>query len=99
MAERSEIGVSADAPFQAELKIVARAFGRARRVEVAVNGAAAALLTITPERGEHVTRPFDVSAGLNAITFVSLDGADAAPGGDPRRLSIAVFRIELLRAR
>jgi hypothetical protein len=79
----------------ARLKITARALNRPRRLRVSIGDVEIATLLVATDRGEHQTSGFTLPSGTSVIALESLDGADAPDTGDPRRLSVAVFRVEL----
>jgi hypothetical protein len=96
IAESARVGVMTSAPVTARLKIAARAFNKSRRVKVAIGGMAVATLLVAESRAEYQTPPFEVPEGTSFITLESLDGAEPPATGDPRRLSVAVFHMELV---
>jgi hypothetical protein len=99
MGDRAAVGVMSVEPVQARMKIVARALGMPRRVRVSIGDVEIATLLVSPNRGEHQTGRFDLPAGSSVISLASLDGTDSPGTGDPRRLSIAVYRLELVATR
>jgi hypothetical protein len=96
MGSHARLGLVSPAATAVRLKINARAFDRPRRLRFTLRGAEVALLRVGPDRRDYETPPFPVPAGTSFIDVTSLDGADS-PGVDPRRLSVAFFRLELLR--
>jgi hypothetical protein len=78
------------------LRLTAQAFGRARRLEIRMQGSAVATWTIQTTRADFETPEFDIPAGSSFLELTSLDGATAA-GADPRRLSFAMYSAELLQ--
>ena len=86
-------------PVVARMKIIARAFGMPRRVRVSIGDVEIATLLVSPDRGEHQTNRFNLPAGTSVISLASLDGTDNPGTGDPRKLSIAVYRLELVPTR
>jgi hypothetical protein len=96
MSERARAGVGAAAPTRLRLRLTAQAFGRARRLEIRMQGTVVARWTIQTTRADFETPEFNVPAGASFLELISLDGATAA-GADPRRLSFAVYRAELLQ--
>jgi hypothetical protein len=99
LADRAGIGVMSMEPVVARMKITARALGKPRRLRVSIGDVEIATLLISPDRGEHQTGSFKLPAGTSVISLVSLDGTDNPGTGDPRNLSIAVYRLELVAAR
>jgi hypothetical protein len=96
LADRAEIGVMSSESVGARLKITARALARPRRLRVTLGDVEIATLLVAPDRGEHQTSGFTLPAGTSTIELESLDGADAPGTGDSRRLSVAVYRVELV---
>jgi hypothetical protein len=99
MGDRAGIGVMASQSVSARLKITARALNAPRRLRLNLGDVEIATLLVGPERGEYQTSSFALPAGTSEIALESLDGADTPGTGDPRRLSVAVFRIELVAER
>jgi hypothetical protein len=81
------------------LKIVARALNKPRRLRVALSSTEIATLLIAPNRGEFQTGEFTLPVGTSVISLESLDGSESPGADDPRRLSVAIFRIELMTLR
>jgi hypothetical protein len=79
------------------LKLNMQAFQRPRRLSIAVDGREVATVVMAADRVASEISDFDVPEGLHFIELTSLDGADS-PGVDPRRLSFALFGVELLTA-
>jgi hypothetical protein len=96
MDERARLGVMSSEPAAARLTIVARSLNRPRHPKISVDGIDVVTLPISPTVGEHRTPPFNLGSGSTLITLESLDGSEAPASGDPRRLSVAVFRVELV---
>jgi hypothetical protein len=99
MGDRAGISVMSAAPVAARLKITARALGKPRRLRVSTGDGEIATLLVSPDRGEHQTAGFRLPAGTSVISLESLDGSDSPGTGDERKLSIAVYRVELVAAR
>ena len=93
---RAHVGVTSAEPFGARLKIVARSFNRARRLKISLNDVEIATIDIAEPRGEYQTPHFALGAGTSDITLESLEEGESPATGDPRRLSIAVFGLELV---
>ena len=96
---RARVGVMASQPVGGRLKIVARSLNRMRRLKIsigAVEEVEIVTLAVAESHSEYQTPEFELPAGTNLITFESLDEGEAPASGDPRRLSVAVFRIELV---
>jgi hypothetical protein len=96
IGERAGIGVMASDPIGARLKITARALAKPRRLRVSIGDTEIATLLVAPDRGEFQTSAFTLPAGTSTIALESLDGADSPGTDDQRRLSVAVFRVELI---
>lgn len=62
---------------------------------MAVGDTEVATLLISTDRGEYQTSTFMLPPGSSVIALESLDGSETPADGDARRLSIAVFRVEL----
>ena len=99
IAESARAGVMASAPVTARLKLVARAFNRPRRVKVSIGGTEVATILVAESRAEYQTPAFEIPEGTSFIVLESLDGAESPSTGDARRLSIAVFHLELVAER
>lgn len=97
--QRAELGVMADEPIVARLKIVARAFNKPRRIRISIQGRDLITLTASPSIAEYQSPEFDLGAGRASIGLESLDGSDMPTSGDLRRLSLQVFQIELVATR
>jgi hypothetical protein len=96
MGERARFGIISSDSVHVRLKFIAQAFGRVRRVQLALNGSDIATIAITPDRADYETPVFEVVPDAKFLELTSLDGADS-PGQDARRLSIAIFRLELVQ--
>ena len=94
MSDRARIGVTAPGPRQARLRLSAQAFAQTRRVRIMFNGAEVVTLVVTTERATYQTPVFVIDHGVGFLDVESLDGAQS-PGIDQRRLSVAVFRLDL----
>lgn len=99
IGDRAGIGVMASQPVGARLKIIARALNKPRRLKLSIEGVEIATLLVSPNRGEYQTSDFTLPTGNSVIALESLDGSEAPGTGDPRRLSVAVFRVELVATR
>jgi hypothetical protein len=99
IGDRADIGVMTAEPMRTRMTIVARALSRPRRLRVSIGDVEIATVLVAPERGEYQTSSFTLPSGTSTIALESLDGSDAAGSGDPRRLSVAVFRVELVATR
>jgi len=98
MGERARLGIVASQPARVRLHLAAQAFGHVRRIRIGIGGSEIATLPVTDARSEFTTPWFQIDAGSRFLELRSLDGA-ASPGADPRRLSVAVFDLELLTER
>jgi hypothetical protein len=96
MSDRSRLGIMSGDPVDVRLTFTAQAFGRDRRVQFKLNGAEIATITITADRANYETPVFHTAPNAQLMELTSLDGADS-PGEDARRLSIALFRLQLVR--
>ena len=99
MGERASVGVMSVEPVGARMKITARALAQPRRLRVSIGDTEIATLLVSANRGEHQTDRFQLPAGTSVISLASLDGTDSPGSGDPRQLSIAVYRLELTATR
>jgi hypothetical protein len=95
MGDRARLGLLSTGSEEVRLKFTAQAFGKPRRVELRLDGAVLATISVTADRKEFETTAFRLNPDGRFLELVSLDGADS-PGADPRRLSIALFRLELI---
>lgn len=98
MSDRASIGIVAPEATTARLKIVARAFGRDRRITVSSGETVVATLVVLQNRSDYETPAITLAAGRNLITLQSLDGADSSGSADTRRLSIALFHVQVVTA-
>ena len=83
-------------PTAAHLTIVARSLNKPRHLKISVDDVDVVTLLISPTLAEYQTPGFNLGSGSTLITLESLDGSEAPATGDPRRLSVAVFRVELV---
>ena len=98
MGERARLGIVASQPARVRLHLAAQAFGHVRRIRIGIGGSEIATLPVTDARSEFTTPWFQIDAGSRFLELRRPDGA-ASPGADPRRLSVAVFDLELLTER
>jgi hypothetical protein len=96
MGERARIGIITSDSARVHLSFTAQALGRPRRLRLAIGESEIATLTVTPERTVYETPEFTAAAGSTFVEWTSLDGADS-PGTDPRRLSVALFTLQVVR--
>lgn len=96
MGERARIGVTTLEPASVRLRIVMRSFDRPRRVRITLGNADVTTVMILPGKAEFVTPLIQLDRGASILALESVDGADAAAGSDPRRLSVALFRLEVV---
>jgi hypothetical protein len=94
--ERAQIGIMMEAAAAVRLKITARSINRPRRLRVSAGSTEIATLLIQTDIAEHQTNQFELPAGTSVITLESLEPGESPASGDSRRLSIAVFRIEIV---
>jgi hypothetical protein len=99
IGDRAGVSVMTSESVSARMKIVARALNKPRRLRLALGATEIATLLIAPQREEYQTGEFKVPAGTSIISLQSLDGSESPGGNDPRRLSVAIFRIELTTIR
>lgn len=94
--QRALVGVKAGAGITASFELVARAFIKPRRLRIAIDGHEVATILVASQTNAYTTPEFTVPRGRTLMSFDSLDGSDAPDTIDPRRLSIQVYRIELV---
>jgi hypothetical protein len=97
--QRALAGVKAGAAITARFELVARAFNKPRRLRIAIDEREVATILVAPNIAAYTTPEFTLPAGRTLMTFESLDGSDPPNTSDPRRLSIQVYRIELVVVR
>lgn len=97
--QRALVGVNADSPVTARFELVARAFNRPRRLRISVGGREVATHLVASTTSAYTTPEFTLPAGRTLLVFESLDGSDPPNTTDPRRLSIQLYRIELVVTR
>jgi hypothetical protein len=78
----------------ARLRFSAQAFGRPRRLQITTGGTVVDVVPVDVQRADYDTAAFSVPEGLSFLDLVSLNGAES-PGPDPRRLSIALFGLQV----
>lgn len=96
---RAEVGVMTSTAVGLRLKLNARSINRPRRLKVSVGSTEISTFQIGEGHAEYQTPEFELPAGTNVVTLESLDPGESPATGDPRRLSIAVFRIEFVAVR
>jgi hypothetical protein len=94
--ERAHVGIMSEAAAEVRLKITARSFNRPRRLRIPAGSTEIATLLIQTNIAEYQTNQFELPAGTSVMTLESLEPGESPASGDPRRLSIAVFRIEIV---
>ena len=97
--ERALVGVDAGGPTTARFELVARAFNKPRRLRISIDEREVATLLVASHTSAYTTPEFSLPAGRTRLVFESLDGSDPPNTSDPRRLSIQVYRIELVLIR
>lgn len=97
MGDSAEVRLETPGADRVRIRIVARAFGRPRRLRLAIEGREIAQFTVAEDRREFETAPIALPSGLAVVSFESLDGSDSPGGGDPRRISVALFHFEIVR--
>src|SRR5262249_27400950 len=96
MSDKSRLGIISSEQAAVRLKFIAQAFGRVRRIQLKSPDADLAILSISPDKPDYYETPaLTMGPGTTFLELNSLDGSDS-PGEDARRLSIAVFRLELV---
>jgi hypothetical protein len=96
MDQRALVGLNSDGPISARFELVARAFNQARRLRISIDGREVGTLLVASHTSAYTTPEFTLPAGRTLMTFESLDGSEPPNTSDPRRLSIQVYRIELV---
>ena len=96
MGDRARLGIMSSEAVHTRLKFTAQSFGRVRRVQFGLNGSEIATIAISTDRTDYETPVFQVGPNAVFVELNSLDGADS-PGQDARRLSVAIFRMELVK--
>jgi len=94
--ERAQVGIMTEAAVDARLKITARSINRPRRLKISAGTTEIGTLEVQTKIGEYQTSSFELPAGTSVMTLESLEPGESPASGDPRRLSIAVFRIEIV---
>jgi hypothetical protein len=97
LGNRARLGVLSTDSARVRLQLILEAFGRPRRVRVEVNAVEITTLSVAQARGLYQVSSFQIPGGTTFIDLKSVDGADS-PGADPRRLSVALFKAELVTA-
>jgi hypothetical protein len=95
MADAARVRVMTPKSTTVALKVVAQAFGRVRRVALSIAEHDVGTIVVSPDGGSYETPSFRVPEGTSTITLTSLDGTSATGTTDPRRLSVAVFAVEV----
>lgn len=95
MAERARIGVSTLEPASVRLSLVMRSLDHARRVRITLGNADVMTVVVPPRKAEFITPLVRLDRGVSVLGLDSLDGAAAPASSDSRRLSIALFRLEV----
>lgn len=93
---RADIGVTASEAITARLEFVARAFKSPRRLRITTAGHEVVTVLVPATIGAFKTPEFTLPADRSMVTFESLDGSESPNSTDPRRLSVQVYRIELV---
>jgi len=96
IGESARLGVMSSTPVKGRLKFVAHAFAKPRRLRISLESKEVMTLLIAEGLSEYQTPAFDIPAGSHLIELESLDGAETPGGGDSRRLSVAIYRVELI---
>jgi hypothetical protein len=95
MGPHARLGLGAPKATSARLRISAQAFKQPRRAQLMLNGAVVDVVSVGVQRADYETAAFNLPEGLSFLDLVSLDGAES-PGPDPRRLSIALFGLQIV---
>ena len=94
MSDDARLGVMSPVPATVQLQLSMRSFKRPRRVRFSIAERTVAVVNVGTTESPHETPAFDIREGATYIDIRSLDGSESA-GVDPRRLSVAVFRLKL----
>jgi len=95
MGPRARLGLGAPTATSARLRFSAQAFRQPRRIQLMMGGTVLDVVSFGVQRADYETATFRVADGLSFLDLVSLDGAES-PGADPRRLSVALFGLQLV---
>ena len=95
MDERAELGLTTFEPVSVRMKAVMQSFGKPRNVRLSLAGSEIGVLTIAPGKSQYDVPRFAINRGVNRVEFTALDGAELPATGDPRRLSVALFYVEV----
>jgi hypothetical protein len=94
IADNARLGVMSPRPATVQLKLSLQSFKRPRRVRFSIGERTVAVVNHGTTESPQETPAFDIGEGATYIDISSLDGSESA-GVDPRRLSVAVFRLKL----
>lgn len=94
--ERAQVGITTEAAAGVRLKITARSINRPRRLKVSAGTTEIATLQVQTSIAEYQTNQFELPVGTSVLTLESLEPGESPASGDSRKLSIAVFRIEIV---
>jgi hypothetical protein len=96
MGDRARLGIFAPTATSIKLKLVAQAFGGDRDVRLSIGSTPAATLRIGwRDESTYDTPPITVPQGVNFLELASVQPARSPNDDDRRRLSIALFRVEI----
>jgi hypothetical protein len=96
IGEQARLGLAATRPSRVRLRLAAQAFGQDRHLTMSLGSIVIAALPVRwREEADYETPVFDLPSGVSFLDLKSADAAQA-PRGDPRRLSVAFFRLELV---
>jgi hypothetical protein len=96
MGQKARLGIMSGDSNQVRLRFTAQAFGKERWLQLTSADSIIATFPITPNLGEFETPAFRVGPGAKTLELTSLSGTDV-PGEDARRLSVALYRLELVQ--
>lgn len=96
---RAGVAITAGGPANVRVKVTARSFNRPRRLRVSAGPTEIATFLVHEVGAEYQTPEFELPAGTTVMTLESLEPGESPATGDPRLLSIAVFRIEIVVAK
>jgi hypothetical protein len=94
MSDAARLGVVAPHAMRIAIRFRARAFAAPRHVRLSVGARDTGAVLVGVNSREYETPAFAVPAGATFLTWRSEEGS-ASPAGDPRRLSIALFELDV----
>jgi hypothetical protein len=94
MTDNARLGVMSPRSATVRLQLSMRSFKRPRRVRFSIGERTVAVVNVGTTESPQETPAFGIGEGATYIDISSLDGSESG-GVDPRRLSVAVFRLKL----